>query len=447
MDTTPHIYSVSELNGLIRNMLEGAFPFICVQGEISNLHTPYSGHSYFTLKDNKAQLTSVLFKLQKRYLETALADGQHVICRGRLTVYEPRGDYQLIVDTVSFLGAGSLQQAFEQLKQKLSREGLFDPLRKKAIPTSPEHITLITSPRGAAVHDFIQIATRRAPSLHLLVYPVSVQGSQAPAEIIQAIQMVNKEVATDVIVLCRGGGSIEDLWAFNDEQLAREICRSRLPVVSAIGHEIDFTIADFAADLRAPTPSGAAELIVPDNSTRQLQLRELQKRIEQSMRGRLSDYSHRLRYGEQALSKMTYPLEHQLLRLGQLSLQMERSLENLLSVKAEQIRQLSGRIDKRNPMALLKLHRQQVAHGNYRLQRAMCGVLHQKSQTMVKVSSLLDGVSPLATLARGYAIVRKKKTPHSIITDPDQVVSGEELDILVSKGTLLVSVTGTSDRE
>lgn len=245
---TKRIFSVSELTSSIKSMLEGRFPFISVAGEISNLRRPASGHLYFTLKDDRAQIKTVLFKTQQRYLEKTPRDGQMVVCQGRLTVYEPRGDYQLIVDAMDFHGAGALQLAFEQLKKKLAAEGLFDQEDKKPLPALPRHITLVTSPTGAAVHDFIRIAQSRYPQIRIAVFPVAVQGDAAAGEIQEAILEINNQMHTDIIVLCRGGGSIEDLWAFNDEQLAREIRYSNIPVVSAVGHEIDFTIADFAAD-------------------------------------------------------------------------------------------------------------------------------------------------------------------------------------------------------
>ena len=255
---TSRIFTVTEINDSIRGILEVQFPFVSVAGEISNLRQPLSGHCYFTLKDDKAQIRAVLFKMQQRYLSAMPADGQMVICHGRISVYEARGEYQLIVDTIDFHGTGIMQLEFERLKQKLAAEGLFDEETKKQLPYLPEHITLVTSPKGAAVHDFIRIAQSRCPLTKIAVFPVSVQGDAAAGEISRAIAAINKHLKTDIIVLCRGGGSLEDLWAFNEEKVARAIDASTIPVVSAVGHEIDYTIADFVADLRAPTPSGAA---------------------------------------------------------------------------------------------------------------------------------------------------------------------------------------------
>ena len=243
------------------------------------------------------------------------------------------------------------------------------------------------------------------------------------------------------MVLCRGGGSIEDLWAFNDEQLARAIRSSNIPVVSAVGHEIDFTIADFAADLRAPTPSGAAELLVPDGSEQQRRLADLRKRLEQNLRTRLSEYSHRLRHCEQVLGKTAYPLESRLLRLGHISLQLERAMENLIRHKEQEINRIAGRVEARNPRALFELHRQQVENNRQRLRKAMGTILQRKRQAVNQAAGLLDSVSPLSTLARGYSIVSKHTPPHTVITDAAQVAYGEELDIRLHKGVIQAVVS------
>ena len=259
----PAILTVSQISRSIRTLLEGEFRFISVSGEISNLSRPYSGHSYFTLKDEGAQLRAILFKGQQRFLAKDINDGQQVICHGRISVYEPRGDYQLIVDSIDFHGAGALQLQFEKLKNRLAVEGLFDQARKKMIPMFPRKIVLITSPTGAAVHDFLKVWRNRQWGATIQIFPVRVQGIGAAEEIAAAIATVNRELDSDIIVLCRGGGSLEDLWAFNEECVARAIADSTLAIVTAIGHEVDFTIADFCADLRAPTPTGAAEQIIP----------------------------------------------------------------------------------------------------------------------------------------------------------------------------------------
>ena len=258
------ILSITEITQSITGLLEPEFPFATVAGEVSNLKRPYSGHLYFTIKDDNAQLKAVLFKQQQRYLSDLPRDGQQIVCRGRISVYEPRGEYQLIVDFLQARGEGSQQLLFEQLKKQLAEEGLFAAEHKKPIPFLPAKIALITSPDGAALYDFLKIALTRFPAIPIEILPVRVQGEEAANEIINGLALINNRKSSEVIVICRGGGSLEDLWPFNEERLARAIHASEIPVVSAIGHEIDFTIADFVADLRAPTPSAAAESIVPD---------------------------------------------------------------------------------------------------------------------------------------------------------------------------------------
>ncbi len=277
------VQSVSELTRSIRGLLETQFSFVTVTGEISNMRRPYSGHLYFTLKDADAQIKVVLFKNQQRYLSAPLQDGEQVICRGRISVYEPRGEYQIIADFVENQGTGTLQIAFDRLKKRLDAEGLFDADRKKELPFLPEKIFLVTSPSGAALFDFLNIAATRFPGVPIVIFPVRVQGDGAAEEISRAISLLNSREKSGVIVLCRGGGSLEDLWAFNEEQVAYAIEASQLPVVSAVGHEVDFTIADFVADHRSPTPTAAAKDVLPDGEALRQHLEALQARITNGM--------------------------------------------------------------------------------------------------------------------------------------------------------------------
>jgi exodeoxyribonuclease VII large subunit len=382
----------------------------------------------------------VLFKMQQRYLAKIPRDGQMVVCRGRISVYEPRGDYQLIVDALDLQGAGALQLAFEQLKKKLAAEGIFDQADKKELPSLPGHITLITSPTGAAVHDFIRIARNRYPRIKISLYPVAVQGETAAAEIQQAIIDVNDHIETDIIVLCRGGGSIEDLWAFNDEQLARTIHDSALPVVSAVGHEIDFTIADFAADLRAPTPSGAAEMLVPDSSGLVNRINELTRRMRDTMRSRLARYQDQLSLYRQQLSGASRPVDTLMLRLDHLAGNMEHAIQNILAAGQRELNGLDSRLQQNNPLQVLLLHQQRTLELQRRLLQAGSRVLDEKEQALGQRAGLLDAVSPLATIARGYAIVRKKTNRKTVITGVDQVHPGEEIEIILHKGKLDCSV-------
>ncbi len=438
------IFSVSELTSAIKSLLEGRFPFINVVGEISNLRRPGSGHLYFTLKDGRAQIKTVLFKMQQRYLEKQPRDGQMVVCRGRISVYEPRGDYQLIVDALEFHGAGTLQLAFEQLKAKLAAEGLFEQADKKELPPLPRHITLVTSPTGAAVHDFIRIAQRRYPQVRISVYPVAVQGDTAAGEIREAIVDINSQMDTDIIVLCRGGGSIEDLWAFNDEQLAGTIHGSTIPVVSAVGHEIDFTIADFAADLRAPTPSGAAEMLLPDSSILADRIAELARRLRHTMQSRMDRYQDQLALYRQQLGGATHPLDTLMLHLDHLAGNMEHAMQNLLTTRQARLNELDSRLQQKNPLQVLLLFQHNILGLERRLQQAGKRVIRENEQTLARAAGLLDAVSPLSTLARGYAIARKKSGRKKIITTVDQVCNGEKIEIILHQGRLDCSVLSTS---
>ncbi len=438
-----HIYTVSELNSRIRSLLEHRFPFLSVSGEISNLRRPYSGHLYFTLKDDQGQIKAVLFKMQQRYLPQQPADGQSVICRGRLTVYEPRGDYQLIVDSIDFHGAGALRIAFDQLKKKLASEGLFAGEHKKPLPKIPGHITLVTSPRGAAVHDFIRIARRRFPQIRLAVYPVAVQGEQAAEEMVDAISLINKKLTTDIIVLCRGGGSLEDLQPFNDEQLARAIFNSKIPVVSAVGHEIDFTIADFVSDLRAPTPSGAAEVVLPDADTLKEKTISLHDRLVRLMERQLDHLEDRLALLKQVLGDLSSPLSGLFLRVDQQGIFLVRSMENILAADRQRINRLQLRLERNNPESLRQVSIGRLTALQKRLVRAAHQILLSRAQSLKQQSILLEAVSPQATLARGYAVVRKKQTGE-IVLDSRDINPGEQARILLYRGQLDVTVESCS---
>ena len=434
-----HIYTVSELNGAIRNLLENRFPFLSVSGEISNLRKPYSGHLYFTLKDDRGQIKAVLFKMQQRYLQQQPADGQSVICRGRISVYEPRGDYQLIVDQVDFHGAGDLQIAFEQLKKKLDAEGLFAQEAKKDLPALPDHITLITSPRGAAVHDFIRIATRRFPGTRLAVYPVAVQGDGAATEIIRALKQVNSHLDTDIIVLCRGGGSIEDLQPFNDERLARAIYGSKIPIVSAIGHEIDFTIADFVSDLRAPTPSAAAELLLPDARVLADTIQTQRNRLIRLLQERLHRSADRLALQQQRLGDFSAPLANLFIKVDQESMLLSRNMENILGTCRQRLSAIQLRLERQNPDTRLQLSISRLASLRKRLIQAGHRCIASNTQMLEQQKNLLEAISPHATLARGYAIVRKKNTS-KVVTDSAKIKPGQKAEILLHRGRLDVTV-------
>ncbi len=437
---TDKIFSVSELTKAIKAMLEGRFPFINVAGEISNLRRPASGHIYFTLKDDRSQVKGVLFRTQQRYLEKQPRDGQMVVCRGRITVYEPRGDYQLIVDAMDFHGAGALQLAYEQLKKQLAAEGLFDQAVKKELPTRPDHITLVTSPTGAAVHDFIRIAQKRHPQTRIAVYPVAVQGDNAPGEIRRAIIDINDQVDTDIIVLCRGGGSIEDLWAFNDEQLARTIHASAIPVVNAVGHEIDFTIADFVADKRAPTPSGAAEMLLPDSGHLREQVAALSLRLRRIMQTRIERYHDQLALQREKLGSAARPVESMMLRLDHLADTMHHAINGVLASRQSKLTELNNRLQQQNPLQVLHLHAQHLEDLQQRLVRCGSRIIKDRESALALSVGILDAVSPLSTLGRGYAIVRKLEGKQQVITRGSQVREGDAVEVLLHQGRLECSV-------
>jgi exodeoxyribonuclease VII large subunit len=430
------IFSVSELTACIKKMLEQRYPFISVAGEITNLRRPGSGHCYFTLKDDQAQIKAVLFKMQQRYLEKQPQDGQMVVCQGRISLYEPRGDYQIIVDAMDFHGAGALQLAFEQLKNKLAGEGLFAREQTKDIPLFPTHLTLVTSPTGAAVHDFIRIASKRYPQIKIAVYPVPVQGDAAPGEISRAIADINQHLKTDLIVLTRGGGSIEDLWAFNDEQLARTIFASKLPVVSAVGHEIDFTIADFVADLRAPTPSGAAEMILPDSAALANRVYELSHRISQTVAARLAGYEQQLKLYRQHLAHATRPIDNLMLRLDHYGEKITHAMQTMLLQKTGKLGEYENRLQNNSPALYIGQYQVKTEEIQRRINDGMLQILARKEQQLIRSGGLLDAVSPLATLARGYAIARKKSGRKTVISRETQVRRGEAIEVVLAEGKL-----------
>ena len=441
------ILTVSQISRSIRNLLEGEFRFVLVSGEISNLSRPYSGHSYFTLKDEGAQLRAVLFKGQQRFLAEELRDGRQVVCHGRISVYEPRGDYQLIVDTIDFHGAGLLQLQFEELKRRLAAEGLFDEERKKAIPAFPQKITLITSPSGAAVHDFLKIWRNRDWGATIQIFPVRVQGAGAAEEIAAAIARINKIKTTDtghtgrpdIIVLCRGGGSLEDLWAFNEECVARAIAGSALPIVSAIGHEVDFTIADFCSDLRAPTPTGAAEQLIPDKTRVQSQILFCKRQLATLLLQKINDYSRQVSQNKRLLGDLGMTLSHFTLQIDHSTSRLTHSLERLLQEQTLRLEKTLSRLQRQSPATRVTIQTERLRHASEKLCQHIQVLLQQKSAAFSAQAVLLDTVSPLATLARGYAIVRRKKSgkkEEEIISRSGQVHTGEAIEIVLHDGKL-----------
>lgn len=434
------VQSVTELTRSIRGLLETQYPFASVRGEISNLRAPFSGHSYFTLKDDQAQMRAVLFKQQQRYLQQPLRDGQQVVCAGRITVYEQRGEYQMLVDFVDFQGAGPLQYAFERLKTRLAEEGLFDAARKRVLPFLPERIGLITSPGGAAVHDFLRMAHDRFPGVPVEIMPVKVQGGEAAGEIVEAIRIMNERQSCQVLILCRGGGSLEDLWAFNEEKVARAIVASNIPVVSAIGHEVDFTIADFVADFRAPTPTAAAEAVLPDRRQLQSKVLQLTRQLANASRSTMDDLRRRVAFHRRLLSDPTALLQHHLLRLDYTQSAMLHALTNRTASLRTRLQQAVTRLAAQNPAQRLTHHQGLLRQLEGRLRHAMLNVVQQRRARLGRAASLLDAVSPLAVLGRGYAIARQQDG--RLVRSVQQLALGEPLEVILTDGLAACRVTG-----
>lgn len=409
LDFERDIYTVSRLNREVRAVLEGSFPLLWVEGELSNLSLPASGHLYFSLKDEYAQVRCALFRMRRINLRFSPQNGMHVLARARVSLYEGRGEFQLIVEHLEPAGEGALRLAFERLKQKLAAEGLFDTGRKRPIPAFPRQVGLITSPSGAAVRDLLSVLGRRFPALPVLIYPVPVQGEQAAGALVEALRLANARAECDVLVLARGGGSMEDLWPFNDEPLARAIAASAIPVVTGIGHEIDFTIADFVADRRAPTPSAAAELISPDGGALSHGLSHLRQRLVIAQRQLQVALVARLGSLERHL-RLLHPearLRQQAQRLDDLEGRLRRQMRGQLDTLEKALHGLGVRFSVVAPARCLPSLRERLLGLDWRLKQAAPHGLRLQRERLMRAARTLDAVSPLGTLARGYAILRR----------------------------------------
>jgi exodeoxyribonuclease VII large subunit len=400
----PQIYSVSQLTKLIKGRLEEEFALVWVSGEISNLRQPQSGHCYFTLKDQGSQIRAVIFRSSLQAMRLKPADTLKIICRGQLTVYEPRGEYQLIVDYLEPLGLGALAQAFEELKNRLAAEGLFEARHKKPIPFLPQRLGVVTSPTGAAIRDFLHVLNRRFPNIEVYIYPVRVQGQGAAQEIAAAIRELNQWGGLDVIIITRGGGSLEDLWAFNEEVVARAIFASQVPVISAVGHEIDVTIADLVADLRAPTPSAAAELVVRRQEELRQQVQRLAAAMQRRFLGQRQHSQERLRLLAARLGDPRRRLADLRLRLDDRWEQLLRAWQNRRRQAADRIRLAQARLQvlslrRRSEQYRLLVHRQGQA-----LNRLFAWRRQEWRRRLEQALTRLDHLNPRAILARGYAI-------------------------------------------
>lgn len=443
------IYTVSTLTQELKAVIDDAFAnLIWVEGEISNLRTAASGHSYLTLKDEYSQLKAVIFKPQRLYLRFQPTDGMQVVVRGRLSIYEPRGEYQLVIESLEPKGIGALQLALEQLKTRLAQEGLFDESRKRPIPAFPQKIGVVTSPTGAAIRDILQVIRRRFANVHVLLYPVKVQGEGAAEEIAQGIETLNHLQACDVLIVGRGGGSLEDLWAFNEERVARAIFHSAIPVISAVGHEIDYTIADLVADLRAPTPSAAAELVVKNKTEVVHRLDSLQKRLLYAMQSRVKLFRRRLRYCQER-RVFTEPFNriHLLAqRLDELTLRMERNMRWQVAHWKEQVGTLQKQLSMLSPRAYCRQQREKLQRLQEALGQAMYHHLRLQQEKLQGVIGKLDALSPLAVLGRGYSICRQFPSQR-LVKEIAQVEVGDRLQVRVSDGEIICEVEEVIEKE
>ncbi len=485
-----NVFTVSRLNKEVRVLLERGLGVVWVEGELSNFSQPSSGHWYFSLKDRDAQVRCAMFRVKNAVLGFTPKAGQHVLARGRVSLYEPRGEYQLILDHLEEAGLGALQREFERLKAKLAAEGLFASGRKRGLPAFPRRIAVVTSPTGAAVRDVLNILARRFPAAAVLVYPAAVQGAAAAPAIVQALQLASARMDCDVLILARGGGSLEDLWAFNDERVARAIRACAIPVVTGVGHEIDFTIADFAADARAPTPSGAAELVAPDGAAcmealirmegrmsacmrRELRavssrFESVRARIKQAHPGirlihqaqRLDDLEQRLAGAantvlhtrrhrlNDAVTRLTQRspevrLVRQAQRLDELQQRLATASRALLNIRHHRLSDAASRLMQRSPQSLVREcgRREEILRA--RLEHAMGQYLSRLSHQVALAKKSLDMASPLATLARGFAIVTR--ADGTLVTDARSVPPGEEIEARLAHGRVRARVTGSQD--
>lgn len=439
-DSSPRrILTVSELTGLVRNTIESNFSDVWLEGEISNLRAPGSGHLYCTLKDDACQIRAVLFRSTATRLRFALEDGLHIVGRGRVSVYEPRGEYQIVLEYVEPKGLGALQLAFEQLKDRLAAEGLFEVDRKRPLPFLPRRVGIVTSPTGAAVRDMMTVLQRRCPIVSIVVVPVQVQGQGSAEQIAEAIRQLNEFEDVDVILVGRGGGSLEDLWSFNEETVVRAIAASRVPVISAVGHETDVTLADFAADLRAPTPSAAAEAAVPVLGEVHERVRALESRCRQAMVWRCADERRRLDLWFAHLTRIRFRLLEAAQRVDGAVLQIAQAIHALVRRGREQVHAATHELMARSPQT--RVHHGLAVVPQYltRLHGIMRHDLDRKRRKIHSCMENLNHLSPLAVLSRGYSIVEIVPGRH-VVHDARQVSVGQEVLARLSQGQLRCTV-------
>lgn len=425
--TNQNIFTVSRLNSEVRLLLENQMGILWLVGEISNFSSPVSGHWYLTLKDSRAQVKCAMFKGNNRRVTFKPKNGQQVLVKARLSLYEPRGDYQLIIDSMQPEGDGQLQQQFDELKMKLAAEGLFAQTNKSSLPEHPKCVGVITSQTGAALFDILDVLKRREPSLPVVVYPTVVQGNDAAIQIAQAIGRANTRQECDVLIVGRGGGSLEDLWCFNNEIVARTIAASQIPIISAVGHEIDVTIADFVADMRAPTPSAAAELVSRDNSHKAQAVVAKKRNLLNAMRHYLSAQQKNVSQLNHRLDRQhpNVQLQHQSQQIDQLEVRLHHAVKQILNRRTTDLNRLEHKLQLRSPKVQLNQQAAKLEQSERRLTDAIRRLLLNQRHQFSLVAEKLETVSPLATLSRGYSITQD--ADGTIVSTSDQVKSGDQL--------------------
>lgn len=439
-DRKSTVFNVEQLNAHIRQTLEGQLGVVWLQAEISNFKPHSSGHFYFSLKDPKAQISAIMFRGHNAKLKFKPHDGLEVIVRGRITVYEPRGTYQIVCESMEPVGAGALQKQFEQLKDKLKKEGLFEAGRKKSIPPHPQHVAIVTSPTGAAIQDILNIMRRRAPQVRLTLVPALVQGTAAATSLCEAFAQA-QQLSPDVIIIGRGGGSMEDLWSFNDEKLARLISQSLIPVISAVGHEVDFTICDFVSDLRAPTPSAAAELVAKSSMELVQKITQLRRLLDMGMQKLLKSKMQKLILASKQLADPKKKLQDFSFRNDELLTRLEQSIVSLFMSRRKDLQLLQKKmISPREQIGLrrARIEKWQLIITN-RIQRNLEGARMRLGQS----ASLLDSFSPLKVVERGFAIATDERK--NLIKSVRAVAVGDQINVRVSDGSLQVEVKSTAD--
>ena len=434
-----HIFTVTELTHKIKSLLESAYPFVWVMGEISNFRIPGSGHFYFTLKDADSQISAVMFRPQNKALKFTPEDGLSVVAMGRLNVYERRGVYQIILEYLEPEGVGVLQLAFEKLKARLAEEGLFDERFKKPLPFLPGKIAVVTSPTGAAIRDILNVIYRRYPNVDVEIAPARVQGEQAAEEVAEAVNLINERGLAEIIVVARGGGSLEDLQAFNSEGVARAIFASSIPVVSAVGHETDFTIADFVADVRAPTPSAAAELIVPVKE-------DLERTLEQVSAALRTGVLQRLRILRERTGQVSRRLVHPKRQIADYRLRLDDAAQRMVKGFTRHLRMmrdrqevLRDRLFRSSPRSLVEDLHVKLKYSVFNLSSAMQLYFQSKRSSLQATAARLDALSPLAILDRGYSVTRTLPD-YAVVRDVQQVSVGQQVEVTLSRGGMLCRV-------